>query len=70
MNRRTFLQTLTAVIVAPLVATAAPTPTPAPASGYGQMPLRLGDIIQIDGIYDNNPVTGRSTGYLKQFVVF
>lgn len=72
MNRRSFLQTLTAVIVAPLVMGAAPAAPTAPApvlTGYGPIPLTRGDIIQIAGIYDTHPVTGRSTGYLKHFVV-
>ena len=63
MNRRSFLQTLAAVVVAPLVATAAPAPV---ADSWR---LCKGDVIQIDGIYDVNPFTGQQTGYLKQFVV-
>ena len=78
MNRRGFLEFLglgaAVAAVAPQVVakivTAAPATPVTEAAGVvlGESFL-VGDVITFGGVYNVNPMTGKSTGRLKQFVV-
>lgn len=78
MNRRAFLASLgigaAAIALDPELLLWKPgarsifLPTPAP-SLVTSVGLTIGDVFTIDGLYAINPVTGRGTGYLQNYII-
>ena len=74
MNRRAFLASLAlgagAVKLAPILKLIPATPAVVPMTGLATSgSFRVGDIITFCGKFARNPITGKPTDYLQQFVV-